>query len=71
MELFQLSTDIGEKQNLASRESERVAAMLKTLAAWRKDVGAVAATTNPNPNPKSVEQSHRRADGASRNSRWR
>ena len=38
-QLFDLSVDIGEEQNLALQYPDRVAAMSAALAAWRRDVG--------------------------------
>ena len=38
-QLFDLSVDLGERQNLAQQHPERVAAMAAALAAWRRDVG--------------------------------
>lgn len=44
--LYDLSTDIGEKTNLAGSEPDRVAAMLAALEAWNADV-ANGATAQP------------------------
>lgn len=44
--LFDLSTDLGEKKNLAKSESERVQKMLAALDAWKADV-AKGATPQP------------------------
>jgi hypothetical protein len=40
VELFNLSTDLGEQTNLAEKESQRVAQLRAELAAWQKEVGA-------------------------------
>ena len=40
VQLFNLKGDIGEQDDLASREPERAAAMHAKLKAWRKEVGA-------------------------------
>ncbi|MHC4203246.1 MAG: sulfatase [Planctomycetota bacterium] len=39
-ELYNLAEDIGEKDNLASNNPEKVAELHRLLKAWRKDVGA-------------------------------
>lgn len=39
-ELFDLETDLAERQNLAQEQPERVEAMSAKLRAWRKSVGA-------------------------------
>lgn len=44
--LFDLSADIGEKQNVADEHPDRVAAMTAAITAWRADV---AATATPQP----------------------
>lgn len=46
-ELFNLRNDVGETQNLAAQEPERVKAMLAELQAWQKDVGVLMPTPNP------------------------
>jgi arylsulfatase A len=51
LELYNLRTDIGEKQNLASRESARAAALQKKLHAWMKTCGVRAPGLNPNYDP--------------------
>ncbi|MEZ5384795.1 MAG: sulfatase [Prosthecobacter sp.] len=45
-ELYNLRKDIGETQNLAAQEPERVKALLAELEAWRKDVGALLPIKN-------------------------
>jgi hypothetical protein len=40
LEMFNLKTDIGEKENLASSQRETARAMQRLLSAWRKQVGA-------------------------------
>jgi arylsulfatase A-like enzyme len=39
-ELYNLADDISEKNNLASKNPEKVAELQGLLKAWRKDVGA-------------------------------
>ncbi len=51
IELFNLSKDIGEKNNLAAQQPERVKRMLALLSDWKKRVGAKDATPNPNYDP--------------------
>ncbi|MEE2885792.1 MAG: sulfatase [Planctomycetota bacterium] len=48
VELYDLSKDIGEHQNLAATKPEQAVAMRKKLADWRQQVGALM----PSPNPK-------------------
>jgi arylsulfatase A-like enzyme len=40
VELYNLKTDLSEKENLASSQPERARAMQRLLSAWRKQVGA-------------------------------
>lgn len=51
LELYQLRDDLGEQNNLASREPERVKALHERLKAWRGDVGAKMPTPNPKYQP--------------------
>jgi arylsulfatase A-like enzyme/formylglycine-generating enzyme required for sulfatase activity len=49
LELYDLSSDLGESQDLASLEPQRVEAMYEQLVAWRDRLGAPAAfESNPN-----------------------
>ncbi len=48
IELFDLSKDVGEQNDLAAQNSERVKAMTALLNNWRKEVGAQSPTLNPN-----------------------
>jgi arylsulfatase A-like enzyme len=50
-ELYDLSADVGEKQDLAASQPDRVAAMRAALAAWRKQVEARGNQPNPNFDP--------------------
>ena len=50
--LYNLSSDPGEKQNLAGKEPERLASMQKDYAAWRKDVADGATKQPPIPGGK-------------------
>ena len=47
LELFNLSNDIGETNDLAATEEKRAALMAAALAKWRNDVGAQTNTVNP------------------------
>jgi arylsulfatase A len=40
LELYNLNEDMGEKNNLAEKNPEKTAALLKLLRSWRKEVGA-------------------------------
>lgn len=55
-ELYHVARDLGEQRDLAAEQPERVAAMLKELKAWQKEVGA----TFPTKNPKWSEEAHGR-----------
>jgi len=51
-ELFDVRNDIGETQDLAAKQPERVAAMSQDLRAWQTSVNAKFPTPNPRYNPK-------------------
>jgi arylsulfatase A-like enzyme len=51
VELYNLRADIGERHDLAATHSEKAAELRGMLDAWRREVGAVMPT--PNPNSKS------------------
>lgn len=46
-ELYDLRTDLGQRQDLSAQQPERTARMRAALAAWRKDVGAQENRPNP------------------------
>ncbi|TWT34872.1 sulfatase [Blastopirellula retiformator] len=48
LELFNLAEDIGEKQNLADAKPEKRKQLHQKLRQWRKEVGAILPTANPN-----------------------
>src|SRR5262249_53829334 len=47
-ELYDLSSDLGERRDLAASQPERVTQMRATLAAWRQGVNAQENRPNPN-----------------------
>lgn len=47
VELFNVTADLGEKNDLAKSQPERAKAMLARLKAWRNEVHAVMPTPNP------------------------
>ncbi|MFM7135698.1 MAG: sulfatase-like hydrolase/transferase [Planctomycetota bacterium] len=46
LELYDLSSDIGERRNLAAAEPERTADLRRMLAEWRADVGVAMPKAN-------------------------
>ena len=46
-ELFDLAKDIGEQNDLAGKEPQRVAELRAELVAWQKQVGAKFPIPNP------------------------
>lgn len=50
-ELYQLSKDIGEKNNVAAQHPERVGPLAAALAIWRQSVGAQSNRPNPDFDP--------------------
>jgi arylsulfatase A len=55
VELYDLSKDIGEKNNLAKEMPTRVEELRNRLHAWRQEVGAQMPTRNPNYDPTKPE----------------
>ncbi len=51
VELFNLAQDLGEKNDLAAREPDRVARARAELHAWQKDAGAKFPIPNPGYDP--------------------
>ncbi len=49
VELFDLTSDPGERRDLAAVHPQRAAALQQRLAAWRKGIGAAMPTVNPEP----------------------
>jgi uncharacterized sulfatase len=60
LELYNLESDIGEKQNLAKKMPERAAALQRKLAAWRQSVGAKMPIPNPDYDPAKAHEWRRR-----------
>ncbi|MEQ8789222.1 MAG: sulfatase [Pirellulaceae bacterium] len=51
-ELYHLADDLGEQQDLAAKQPERVKEMAARLHAWQKETGAVFPAKNPRYNTK-------------------
>lgn len=62
LELYDLSADISEMQNLAAQQPDRVAKMRAALAAWRTEVGAQTNKPNPNFDPVKFRALYRDVD---------
>jgi arylsulfatase A len=56
LELFNLTTDPGEKRNLAQREAKRARQLHEQLAEWRKSVDAAMPEKNPNYDPARASE---------------
>jgi arylsulfatase A len=56
VELYNLSGDLGEKDNLSARQPDRAREMLQRLEAWRRSVGAQMPEPNPNFKPAKGKQ---------------
>ena len=65
LELFNLKNDLGERDNLAAREPERVKRMQRTLHEWIRASGAEVPALNPRFDPKRarVETSRKSVKG--------
>ena len=55
-QLFNLEQDPGETTNMANQAPEKVQQLREQLDHWRKDVGAVMPTMNPNQKPESLNR---------------
>ena len=55
VELFNLTKDIGETNDLSTKEPARAARMKKMLHDWLKETGAKMSTPNPKYDPKKRE----------------
>jgi arylsulfatase A-like enzyme len=56
VELFHLADDVGERRNLANRESGRAKKLRSLLADWRQSTGARMPTPNPNYDPARASE---------------
>ncbi len=56
LELYNIRQDLGETKNLAEQEPAKVKELHAQLLAWRKDVGALMPTPNPEPARKKGKQ---------------
>ncbi|MCS7467122.1 sulfatase [Stieleria sp. ICT_E10.1] len=55
VELYDLESDVGESNDLASREPRQAAELRSQLQAWRRNVGAQLPQPNPNHDPVKAE----------------
>jgi arylsulfatase A-like enzyme len=56
LELYNIPQDIGEKNNLAAAQPDKVKELHAKLIAWRKEVGALMPAPNPNFNPNAKQE---------------
>jgi len=63
LELYNIAQDLSEKNNLATDQPDKVKELHAKLIAWRKEVGALMPTPNPNfdPNAKAPTESPKKA----------
>ena len=64
LELYNVEEDLSEKNNLAAAQPEKVKELRAKLEAWRKDVGAVMPTPNPNWKGEAKEKKKAKAAGS-------
>jgi len=60
LELYNLKTDISEKNNLVAKMPQKAAQLQRKLTAWRKSVGAKMPTPNPDFDPARAHEWGRR-----------
>jgi uncharacterized sulfatase len=65
-ELYDLSRDLSERQDLAAEQPDRVRAMKSALADWRTRVGARMPEPNPNYDPRRATELGKSASGKRR-----
>ena len=53
LEQYHIPEDISEENNLAAQEPGKTKALHEKLIAWRKEVGALMPTPNPNFDPNA------------------
>ena len=58
-ELYNLTEDVGESNDLAAELPDRTAELKAMLSAWRKEVGAQLPTDNPNHDPAKDRETRR------------
>jgi len=56
LELYDLESDIGEKNNLAAKMPQKAAQLQRKLAMWRQSVGAKMPTPNPDYDPAKANE---------------
>ena len=62
VELYNLAADVGERNNLAPQQTDRVARMRAALAAWRQEVGAAGNRPNHEFDPAAFRALYREVD---------
>lgn len=63
LELYNIAQDVGEKSNLIAQQPERVKDLHARLVAWRKEVGALMPTPNPDFDPNKKPSAKAAAKG--------
>lgn len=53
LELFNLQSDLSERNDLAAAHPDKVKELHAKLVAWRKEANAIMPTPNPHPNPNA------------------
>jgi uncharacterized sulfatase len=56
LELYDLSADLGETNNLAAKHPDKTTELRDVLAIWRKEVGARMPTSNPEHDPSRADE---------------
>ncbi len=64
IELYNLSSDLGETKNLAATETATLAALRRELEAWRVDVRAERMLPNPDYDPAAAAPAKKKKKGA-------
>ena len=63
VELYNMKRDLGESDNVANENTEKVSALKAKLEAWRKEVGAQMPTKNPAYDPDKAWEGQREGKG--------
>ena len=58
LELYNIAHDIGEKSNLSTEQPDKVKELHAKLITWRKDVGALMPSPNPNFDPNAKPETN-------------